>query len=392
MRRARNSGVGLTLLRTVVVLGLACGVSWSLATVRAQTQPGGAPTFTVDPSWPEPLPNTWVIGTVASIAVDSRDHVWILHRPTTVSADELTDGQEVAPPVIEFDPEGNVVQAWGGPGAGYDWMVESTADYPRGSPAEHGIFVDHEDHVWVTGNGDVVLKFTRTGQFLMQIGQHFETGGSNDTRLFGNPSDMAVHPGANELFVGDGYLNRRVIVFDTETGAYKRHWGAYGARPDDGPAVNYEPDQPLPRQFFVVHCVQLSRDGLVYVCDRQRNRVQVFERDGTFVDEVVIAKDTPAGAGITLRGSLSDGITRAGVGSAFRVGFSADPEQQYLYVAGVGKIWIVRRSDLHVLGSFDAGGTHHMAGADSKGNLYTTGREKPERFLYQGETSSTLDR
>ena len=370
-------------LVSVVVLGLAYGVFQSLAVVRAQTRSGDVPTFQHDPSWPKPLPNNWVIGNVPSIAVDARDHVWVLHRAAAVSADELTDGQQVAPPVIEFDPEGNVVQAWGGPSAEYDWMVESTADYPRGSPAEHGIFVDHEDHVWVTGNGDVVLKFTRTGQFLMQIGEHFETGGSNDTRLLGNPSDMAVHPETNELFVGDGYLNRRIIVFDAETGAYKRHWGAYGERPDDGPAVNYEPDQPLPRQFYVVHGLQLSRDGLVYVCDRQRDRVQVFELDGTFVDEVVIAKDTPAGAGITLKGPLSAGITSAGVGSAFRVGFSADSEQQYLYVAGGGKIWILRRSDLQLLGSFDAGGTHHMAGADSKGNLYVTGRGMPERFLYQ---------
>ena len=392
MRRTRNSGVCIALLRTVVVLGLACGVVWSLSVVRAQTQAGDIPTFTVDPSWPKPLPKTWVIGMITSLAVDSRDHVWIMHRPTWVSADELADGQEVAPPVIEFDSEGNVVQAWGGPGAGYDWMVESFADYPRGGPPEHGIFVDHEDHVWVTGNGDVVLKFTRTGQFLMQIGAHFETGGSNNTRLLGSPSDMGVHPETNELFVGDGYLNRRVIVFDAETGAYKRHWGAYGERPDDGQAVNYEPDQPLPRQFFVVHAVQLSRDGLVYVCDRQRNRVQVFEQDGTFVDEVVIAKDTLAGSGITKKGWFRE-ILDAGLGSTWGAGLSADPAQQYLYVGGNGTIWILRRSDLQLLGSFESGGTHHIAGADSKGNLYTTGRSgMPERFLYQGDTSSTLDR
>ena len=383
MKDARPVGVGAVLL-SVAVIGLAYGAFRGPDVLGAQAQPGDVPTFQRDASWPKPLPNNWVIGNVPSLTVDSRDHVWILHRPTTVSSDELGAGQEVAPPVIEFDPEGNVVQAWGGPSADYDWMAESTADYPRGSPAEHGIFVDHEDHVWVTGNGDVVLKFTRTGEFLMQIGEHFETGGSNDTRLLGNPSDIAVHPETNELFVGDGYLNRRVIVFDATTGAYKRHWGAYGERPDDGPAVNYEPDQPLPRQFFVVHGLQLSRDGRVYVCDRQRDRVQVFELDGTFVDEVVIAKDTPAGAGITLKGPLSQGITRAGVGSAFRVGFSADPEQHYLYVAGGGKIWILRRSDLQLLGSFDAGGTHHMAGADSKGNLYITGSGWPERFLYQG--------
>jgi hypothetical protein len=175
------------------------------------------------------------------------------------------------------------------------------------------------------------------------------------------------------LFVADGYLNRRVIVFDAETGAYRRHWGAYGGRPDDGPVVPYVPDGPLPRQFFAVHGLLLSRDGKLYVCDRQRNRIQVFDRDGTFVSETVVAKDTPAGMG--------SGTT--GWGSTFRVAMSEDREQRFLYVADLmnAKVWILRRHDLAMLGSFESRGCHHIAGADSNGTLYVTGGRTLLRFL-----------
>jgi hypothetical protein len=367
---------------------------WRPAIAQSQARQGPIPTFQLDPSWPKPLPNNMVIGMVASINVDSRDHVWIIHRPRTVREQDLAGGKKVAPPVIEFDQQGNFVQAWGGPGPGYGWPEENLGDYPRGSPAEHGIYIDYKNNVWVTGNGDAVLKFTRAGKFLMQIGEHFKTGGSNDTKLLGNPTDMAVDRATNELFVSDGYLNRRVIVFNADTGQYKRHWGAYGKKPDDGPAVNYEPDKPLPQQFFIVHCLQLSRDGLVYVCDRQRDRLQVFRKDGTFVKEAVIAKDTPAGAGVTLKGPLSAGVTKAGVGSVYRVGFSADPQQQFLYIgdSSNSKIWILRRSDLQVLQSFEAHGIHHMGGSDSRGNLYTTGTRAPQRFLFNGTSTATLGR
>lgn len=386
MRRAPHLVVVQIILGLFILLGIAYVLREHVAAARAQTQQEGIPTFQFDTGWPRPLPNNWVLGGSASIIVDSRDHVWIIHRFRSVPAAEIAAGKKAAPPVVEFDPEGNVVQAWGGPGQGYNWPEENLTDYPRGSPAEHGIHVDYKDNVWVTGNGDVVLKFTRAGKLLMQIGEFFKNGGSNDKRLLGNSTDMFVDPKTNELFVSDGYLNRRVIVFDADTGKYKRHWGAYGKKPDDGPAVNYEPDKPLPQQFFIVHCIQLSKDGLVYVCDRQRDRLQIFQRDGKFVKEVVIAKDTPAGAGITMKGPLSAGVTKAGIGTVYRVGFSADPQQRFLYVgdSSSSKIWILRRSDLAVLGSFEARGIHHMAGADSKGNLYTTGSRTPQRFLFKG--------
>lgn len=348
-----------------------------MAAEPANAPRSGVPLFELDPSWPRPLPNNWVLGMVASVAVDARDHVWILHRPGTVPAERPIGEQgPVAPPVIEFDRSGNVMQAWGGPNPSHNWMEASTAPYPMGSPAEHGLFVDHAANVWVTGNGHIVLKFTSTGKFLLQVGEFKKTAGSDDTRLLGNPTDMTVDPDTNELFVADGYLNRRVIVFDAETGAYKRHWGAYGKQPDDGPVEPYEPDQPLPRQFFAVHGLLLARDGMLYVCDRQRNRIQVFTKDGTFVTETVVAKDTPAGMGA--------GTT--GWGSTFRVGISDDREQRYLYVADLmnAKVWILERRDLALLGSFECRGIHHIAGADSEGNLYASGGRSPQRFLFKG--------
>jgi DNA-binding beta-propeller fold protein YncE len=287
--------------------------------------------------------------------------------------------------VIEFDTEGNVVQAWGGPGAGYSWFAPANLGekpYPAGENGEHGIFVD-DQHVWLTGSGDVVLKFTRAGKFVLQLGRFREVGGSNDTRLLGKPTDVSVDPKANEVFVADGYINRRVIVFDAVTGAYKRHWGAYGSKPNDEPPVNYDAAKPLPRQFLIVHCLRIANDGLVYVCDRQRNRVQVFQKDGTFVREVVVHKDAPAGAGITVKGPTPVAV-KGGFGSVNCVAFSADTDQRYLYVAGAeSKIVVLSRHDLKELGSFDTRGSHHIA-TDSKGSIYITGRGMPERFLLKG--------
>ena len=360
----------------LIVFGIAHGVSERVVVGHAQAQRGEAPSFEVDPSWPKPLPNNWTVGMIAGIAVDSRDHVWIIHRPTGAPAGEIEGGKQVAPPVIEFDPQGNVVQAWGGPGRGSSWFETVDELYPVGTAPEHGIFVDDMDNVWLAGNGHIVLKFTREGKLLMQIGQLWQTAGSNDTRLLGNPTDVAVDPKTNEVFIADGYVNRRIVVFDSDTGAYKRHWGAYGLRPEDGPIEIYDPDGPLPRQFYQLHGVGLARDGLVYASDRQRNRVQVFRTDGTFVNEVVIPTDTVP---IQTQGT---GVA----GSTWRTGFSADPEQRFLYIADMAnsKVWILNRGDLQILGSFDSPRAHHMAGADSKGNLYTTGGRSPQKFLLKG--------
>jgi DNA-binding beta-propeller fold protein YncE len=235
--------------------------------------------------------------------------------------------------------------------------------------------------VWIGGNGDndtQILKFTRTGKFLLQIGKQGQHNGSNDTANLWRAAKISMDPAANEVYVADGYGNRRVIVFDADTGQYRRHWGAYGAKPDDSPQPAYDPKGPPPRQFNTVHCANVSQDGLVYVCDRVNDRVQVFRKDGTFVKEAFFDRET-------LRS-----------GSTWDMAFSRDPEQKYLYIAnGVNeKIHVVLRSTLEVLTTFGDGGRQpgqffgvHNLDTDSKGNLYSaetyTGA-RVQRFVYKG--------
>jgi NHL repeat-containing protein len=378
-------------LRWPFVMALAVGGLMRTTTANVavvQTPPDQVPEFTLDAEWPKPLPNNWMFGQIWGVAIDSKDHAWVIHNPKggwpfgdNTVADIKAAGKVPAPPVVEFDADGNVVQGWGGNGTGYSWMQVSNAAYPYGTPAEHAIFVDYKDNVWVTGNGHVALKFTPAGKFLLQIGELWKTNGSNDRRLLGNPTDLAVDAKANEVYIADGYVNHRVVVFDADTGAYKRHWGAYGLKPTDGPVVktdsnpddNLVPDSsdsllpgkwPVPQWWYPVHGVRISKDGLVYVCDRQHSRVQVFQTSGKFVHEVIL----PA----------------TGIGSASGVAFSVDPKQQFLFVAG-GKTWILRRSDLKMLGSVDTTGNHYIS-LDSKGNLYTNGGRtngvrSPNRYL-----------
>jgi hypothetical protein len=205
--------------------------------------------FQVDANWPTPLPHSWIIGAVAGVSVDKRDHIWIVHRPATLAERQklaaTTPPRTLccvpAPPVLVFDMSGNLIRHWGGPGQGYEWPE-----------VEHGVYVDPNDNVWLAGSGPrdhQILKFTLDGRFLMQIGRAGQSKGSNDTANLNRPADVEVDPEARELFVADGYGNRRVIVFDTETGAYKRHWGAYGERPHDDPMPAYDPAQPPSSQF-----------------------------------------------------------------------------------------------------------------------------------------------
>ena len=317
------------------------------------------PRFRVDPFWARELPNNWMLGQVSGVAVDERDHVWVLHRPRTLDARQR--GEEgmccvPAPPVIELDPDGNVVRSWGGPGDGYEWPA-----------SEHGIHVDHEGHVWIGGNaaGDAhILKFTADGEFLLQIGRAGQSGGSNDTENLGRPAGIRVDPEANEVYVADGYGNRRVIVFDAVTGAYKRHWGAYGEPPDDTPLPPYDPDaDPIRHYRSPVHDVAIAGDGLVYVADRTNNRVPVFQKDGTFVTEAFIRPET------------------LGSGSASGVTLSEDAEQRWLFVPdGTNNVvWILDRATLEVRDFFGRLGKNagqfyrrHNLAIGSRGNLYTT--------------------
>src|SRR5687767_10002779 len=346
--------------------------------VAAQTGPRAqAPIFEVDPFWPKPLPNHWVLGSTIGLSVDSQDHVWILHRPQTVEdnfkAAEFTPPIgvccKVAPPVLEFDQAGNLVGSWGGPGSGYEWPESN-----------HGITVDSRGNVWIGGNGDKdtqILKFSRAGKFLLQLGKQGQHNGSNDVTNFWRPARIYEDPAAGEVYIADGYGNRRVIVLDRETGAYKRHWGAYGSKPDDTPVPAYTPAAPPSKHFNTVHCAIVSRDGFVYVCDRVNDRVQVFRKDGTFVKEAFFDKET-------LRS-----------GSVWDMTFSRDPQETYIYmVDGVNeKVRVLNRSTLEVLTTFGDGGRQpgqffgvHNVATDSQGNVYTTETytgARVQRFLYK---------
>ncbi len=362
-------------LAVLVALGLGQAALERSVAARAQGAKQ-APRFEVDPMWPKPLPNHWVLGNAIGVWADDRDRIWIIHRgSSTLDANEKAlelkagDCCAGAPPVLAFDTQGNLVQSWGGPGTGFDW--------PTGN---HGIFVDHTGMVWIGGNGpgdSHILKFTQDGKFVAQFGKPNarQTGtnsqgqptfapGSSDPTSFGRVAKIFVDPKANEAYVADGYLNRRVAVLDGASGKIKRFWGAYGKPPNDAPEGRYDPAAPPSPNFRnPVHCADLSNDGLVYVCDRLNDRLQVFKPDGTFVKEAFIDKHTRAS------------------GSVWDVAFSKDREQRFLFLAdGINnRINILDRQSLEVLTSFGDGGRQpgqfygvHSIAIDSRGNLYTT--------------------
>jgi hypothetical protein len=332
----------------------------ALVVAAAQAKPlEYAPSFRVDPSWPQ-IPATWQLGQVSSVSVDADDHIWILQRPGTLAADEKS---KAAPPVIEFTPEGRVARSWGGPGPGYEWPS-----------SEHGIHVDRKGFVWIGGNGTndhQILKFTKDGTFVMQIGRAGKSRGNTDTENLNQPADAFVHAATNELFVADGYGNRRVIVFDADTGKFKRMWGAFGNTPTDDPPNPASADaDPNGAPQFVqpVHAARVSGDGFVYVSDRGGKRVQVFRLDGTYDGQVFIGRDCKAP-------ECGNGSTAASTA------FSTDPGERYLYVGNrsQAKVMLFDRKSLASFGEFGGWGSapgqfgtlHHMA-ADSKGNHNVT--------------------
>jgi DNA-binding beta-propeller fold protein YncE len=388
MRHRRQLLIGGVFLIVITLLALAQA---SLTRVAAQQSGVEAPRFEVDPFWPKPLPNHWVLGNAIGVWVDDQDVVWIINRGSATLADnekalELKAGDCCmgAPPVLAYDAAGNLVRHWGGAGQGYDWPASN-----------HGIFVDHAGSVWIGGNGagdSHILKFTKDGKFLKQFGkpnaragaknsqgQPTYAGGSNDQANFGRVAKIFVDPKANEAFVADGYLNKRVAVLDATTGQMKRYWGAYGNKPDDSDLGPYRPEAPPAQQFRnPVHCADLSNDGFLYVCDRVNDRLQVFRPDGTFVKEMFIAKNTKAS------------------GSVWDVAFSKDPAQRYLYLAdGINnRIYVIQRDTLQVLTSFGDGGRQpgqfygvHSIAVDSKGNIYTTETwegKRVQKFVFKG--------
>jgi hypothetical protein len=399
----------LRLISAIVVLLVILVAAAALLLKKSIVKGAGnmAPRFEVDPMWPKPLPNHWILGATVGVSVDAQDHIWITHRQNTLEAMETYAQQTpvagdcciAAPPVLEFDEAGNLIGHWGGPGPGYEWPVSM-----------HGITVDYKGNVWVGGNGNgqggshpvpatdgeggdaayhdsMILKFTQDGKFLMQIGKASQSKGSNDVENLRGPAKMWVDPKTNELYVADGYGNKRVIVFDADTGKVKRYWGAYGHKPDDTDPGPYNPDAPHDQQFrSPVHCAVLSNDNLLYVCDRLNDRIQVFKPDGTYLREKFYYPRT------------------LGDGAIFDIAFSKDPQQKYLYVSdGTNqKIHILDRDTLEVLTSFGDGGRQpgefyavHSIATDSKGNIFTTETfrgQRVQKFLFKGvEPVTTLD-
>ncbi|HEY7450097.1 MAG TPA: hypothetical protein VH702_18205 [Vicinamibacterales bacterium] len=339
-----------------------------------------APTFQVDPNWPI-VPHNWVLGEVSSIAVDSRDHIWVLHRPRSIPAEQRANA---APPVLEFDTTGKLLGSWGGAGDGYDWPER-----------EHGIYVDSKGFVWISGNGgwpkpspggstdDMILKFTPAGKLILQIGRRGQSSGDTDTTNVHQPADVFVHAPTNELYVADGYGNHRVIVFDADSGKFKRMWGAFGNTPEApapaaGRGATPAADGDGPPQFALVHAVKVSADGIVYVADRPNNRVQAFTTAGKYLRQVRIVAEgsvVPVPAGFAL---------------------SPDAKQQFLYVVDSGpmRVVVLDREKLTQIGAFGIRGpkpgdfdiVHHMA-ADSKGNIYTAEivtNRRAQKFVLRG--------
>ena len=355
-------------------------------TAAALAQP--APVYKVDPSWPKVLPKNWIIGQVGGMAIDKDDHIWVFQRPRSLTVDEASAVQSPptaeccapAPSVLEFDKSGNLLKSWGGPGYVPDWPAQ-----------EHGIAVDEAGNVWLSGNSAetkdspadrVILKFSNDGKFLMKIGRSVKGPDNNqETSYVSRVAAMVVDEDAHELYAADGYGNRRVIVYDSNTGAFKRGWGAYGiplSEISNAEQPPYNPANPPAKQFLgPVHCLRISADGLVYVCDRTSDRIQVFTKQGKFVKEFLVNPKT------------------LGNGSTWTLSFSHDPQQKHLLV-GDGRnnvIWILNRDDGKVVGSFgrngrNAGEFHwvHQAVMDSDGNLYTgevdTGK-RLQKFLLQ---------
>jgi hypothetical protein len=379
MTRTRNLFVGTGLAAALVALGIGQHIAEQRATAQAKSAVQ-APRFEVDPMWPKPLPNHWVMGNVIGVGVDNQDHVYIIHRGAgSLEAKEIYAAQNPpasecclpAPPVIEFDAEGNMVRAWGGPGQGYEWP-----------DSNHGITPDSKGNLWIGGNGPYdghILKFTRDGKFVKQFGFAYANAGSNDMWAFNKVAKISLDDAANEAYVADGYGNHRVAVIDMETGKIKRYWGAYANKPDDTNLGRYNPSAPPAQQFRnPVHCAEPSKDGFVYVCDRPNDRIQVFTKDGKFVKEAFVAKNT------------------LGDGSVWDIAFSKDPQQKYFYLADGAneKIRVFDRQSLTELTSFGDGGRQpgqfyavHSIATDSKGNVYTTETyrgQRVQKFVFKG--------
>jgi len=358
----------------VAALGLLIASQASAQTANAKPAPGSPtaenlPIYEVDPTWPPTLPNNWILGDIRGLFVDDNDHLWIIHMPSSLTPQEIGAAVEPpiadccfpAPPVLELDPEGNVLRTWGGPDEGYTWY-----------DAEHGIYIDHHGFFHV-------MKFTQDGKHVLTIGEPGINKGSDAPDHLGGPANFYVEPKTNEIFIADGYRNKRVVVYDAETGKYLRHWGAYGKPPDDSYKYEYPVNmEDPPQQYSTLHGIVGTKDGLIYVADRRGNRIQVFRQTGEYLMERFVRPET------------------GGSGSSFSLQLSRDPEQSILYLMdGTNqRVWLLRREDLKILDRFGKPGRQsgefiraHMISIDSKNRMYTgeagNGR-RMQRWILKG--------
>ena len=385
----KNKKLAIASLLTASLIALGIGQSKLQVPSIAASNDVMAPAFLVDPLWPKPLPNHWITGNTIGVDVDDRDHIFTVHRNTENMFGGRTEiGLALgvaecctpAPPILEYDIEGNLINAWGGPveGAPYQWPESN-----------HGIEVAANGDVWIGGNGGPdshVLVFTRDGEYIRTVGVPGEEFDSNSTTAFGRVAEIAIDEDAGEAYFADGYVNKRVAVVDVATGAFKRYWGAYGSTDiDDDADDTYTPGQPGPDVFRgPVHCAEPSNDGLIYVCDRGADRVQIFRPDGTFVSEHIYYPATLA------------------QGSTWDIAFSPDEDQEFIYLADGQnfKISIIDRASMEVLYTFGDGGRQpglfyapHSIATDSEGNIYTTETyegKRVQKFLYQGMRPVTV--
>jgi hypothetical protein len=381
------------------LLALAVVVAGVGAMVQAQQRAAAAPKYRVDPFWPKPLPNKWAMQQIVDIYVDRDDHVWTINRRVDARPDELTAATNPprgeccvpGPEILEFDPNGNVVNAWGGP------------NYHEGWPGRlQTIAVDRQKNVYLSGTtpGDGIIEFTRDGKFVRDFGRRGAKIPADQVKQ-DNQQTAVFPPGigsfeldeaAREVFISDGFLNKRILVYDLDTFAFKRGWGGHGiplSEVDNNPTPDYDISGPPPDQMQfapALHCVHFSRDGLVYVCERGSDRVQVFTKQGKFVRQWFVHPSTQS------RGPNCGGIwstTAPPCGTVYHLALSSDPQQRYVFVAdGTNNmVWIYNRGDGTLVGSFGGNGRYagqlHWIDAvavDSKGNVYTGEVEDGKRI------------
>jgi len=341
---------------------------------RAQAQPGATPArplpiFEIDPNWPK-MPANFSAPFVSGVMIDPQGNAWLTTRPIRTKREA---GKIIGPPIMIFDPNGNYIRGWGGPGPGYEWPA-----------SEHNVYIDYKGYVWLTGDSckgrtspvddDQLLKFTQGGQFVLQVGHSDAGKGDNDTENFRRPPNVQVSPKTNEVFVADGYGNHRIIVLDADTGKFKRMWGAFGKAPM-GPEWCFSEDPASFKgdgapYFATPHVLLLSRDDFLYIADRSNRRIQVFSPDGKFIRQ----------------------LARYDAPFARNMAFSSDPDQTYIYTGYGNGIAVIDRKTMEYAGQIQAPGLDipgHQIATDAKGNLYVTGVNIPgkanvQRLMYKG--------